>query len=60
MKQKKSLEENKESDSGAVLDLGEGGSSDEETDLSWLPDPDNPKKYDTFWNEISSCEEMVI
>uniref|UniRef100_A0A9J2PUJ4 ATP-dependent RNA helicase n=1 Tax=Ascaris lumbricoides TaxID=6252 RepID=A0A9J2PUJ4_ASCLU len=42
---------------GAVLDLGEDGSESEHDDLSWLPDPDKPKKYDAFWNEIKSSSE---
>uniref|UniRef100_A0A0N5AIG4 ATP-dependent RNA helicase n=1 Tax=Syphacia muris TaxID=451379 RepID=A0A0N5AIG4_9BILA len=59
LKLKKRLEGDKEaSDGGAVLDLGEGEVSDEEPDLSWLPDPDNPKKYDASWNEITSDREM--
>lgn len=36
-----------------ILDLGaEGSGSDGEPDLSWLPDPDKPKKYDREWNEV--------
>lgn len=38
---------------GAILDLGaEGRDSDGEPDLSWLPDPDRPKKFDEEWKEV--------
>ncbi|VDK43911.1 unnamed protein product [Gongylonema pulchrum] len=38
---------------GAVLDLAtEGDYGNSGDDLSWLPDPDRPKKYDAEWNEI--------
>ncbi|VDK72989.1 unnamed protein product [Anisakis simplex] len=64
-KLKKKLNEqrkgNEETSGGAVLDLadrqgdsGESGGEDAggNEDLSWLPDPDKPKKYDEQWNEI--------
>lgn len=59
-KLKKKLEGRKKArdeSGGAVLDLGEDGSESEHDDLSWLPDPDKPKKYDAFWNEIKSSSE---
>lgn len=35
------------------MDLAADGSiMDGEPDLSWLPDPDKPKKYDVDWNEV--------
>lgn len=48
---------------GAVLDLGaERSDSDGELDLSWLPDPDKPKKYDEEWNEVedNSMEDYSV
>ncbi|CAG9531078.1 unnamed protein product [Cercopithifilaria johnstoni] len=40
---------------GVVLDLGAGKNhSDGEPDLSWLPDPDKPKKYDEEWNVVEN------
>uniref|UniRef100_A0A0N4T9P5 Ribosomal RNA-processing protein 8 n=1 Tax=Brugia pahangi TaxID=6280 RepID=A0A0N4T9P5_BRUPA len=52
-KQKDKIKKLQNKEGGAILDLGaEGsGSDDGEADLSWLPDPDRPKKYDKEWNE---------
>ncbi|VDD92079.1 unnamed protein product [Enterobius vermicularis] len=44
----------------ASIDLGVEDESDgDEVDLSWLPDPDKPKKYDALWNEMSDAEKEV-
>lgn len=54
-KMKKRVEEERKGrdEGGAVLDLASGDEgSEEEPDLSWLPDPDKPKKYDAEWNEV--------
>ncbi|VIO95491.1 Mitochondrial ATP synthase coupling factor 6 family protein [Brugia malayi] len=53
-KQKDKIKKLQNKEGGAILDLGaEGsGSDDGEADLSWLPDPDRPKKYDKEWNEV--------
>lgn len=59
-KRKRHLDEEKKllSNGGAVLDFKEvNDGSEEEPDLSWLPDPDRPKKFDDLWNKIPFSEE---
>uniref|UniRef100_A0A8R1TLG6 ATP-dependent RNA helicase n=1 Tax=Onchocerca volvulus TaxID=6282 RepID=A0A8R1TLG6_ONCVO len=52
-KQKNKMNKIQSKEGGIILDLGaERSDSDGEPDLSWLPDPDNPKKYDGKWNKI--------
>uniref|UniRef100_A0A0R3S4F6 ATP-dependent RNA helicase n=1 Tax=Elaeophora elaphi TaxID=1147741 RepID=A0A0R3S4F6_9BILA len=52
-KQKDRMKKTQDKEGGAILDLGaERSDSDCEPDLSWLPDPDKPKKYDEEWNEV--------
>ncbi|MCP9264306.1 Ddx10 protein [Dirofilaria immitis] len=52
-KQKDAMKKTQNKGEGVILDLGtERNSLDDEPDLSWLPDPDKPKKYDEEWNEI--------
>ncbi|EFO28260.2 hypothetical protein LOAG_00217 [Loa loa] len=52
-KQKDRVKKTQSKEGGVILDLGaERSGSDGEPDLSWLPDPDKPKKYDEEWNEI--------
>ncbi|KAL3997763.1 DEAD/DEAH box helicase family protein [Acanthocheilonema viteae] len=52
-KQKDRMKKTQNNEGGMILDLGaERSDSNGEPDLSWLPDPDKPKKYDEKWNEV--------
>lgn len=68
-RQKERMKKTQNKEGGVILDLGaERSGSDGEPDLSWLPDPDKPKKYDEEWNEVGEnsmdgynvCDLLII
>ncbi|MFH4975911.1 hypothetical protein AB6A40_002620 [Gnathostoma spinigerum] len=57
-KEKKLKEDKDQRTTGILLDLA-SDDGDKADDLSWLPDPDNPKTYDAEWNEIKGGKKKA-
>lgn len=56
-KRKEKLRRLKDKCNDKTPDLAESELS--EPDISWLPDPDKPKKFDASWNEIAASSDSL-